>query len=110
MANGTKYVMDPDFGHFTLIDGAVATTDGAWVDVGRYSKCSIHVDGITTATVTINGSNAQTIPADSANGDAIGSSITADGWVSLDPLPRWLKARVTVWSSGTVRVDVKAVD
>ena len=110
MANGTKYYMDPEWAHFTLIDGAVATTDGAWVDVGRYAKCSIHVDGITTATVTINGSNAQAQPADSANGDQIGANITADGWASVDPLPRWIKARVTAWTSGTVRVDVKAVD
>lgn len=110
MANGTFFDANPDFGHGELIDDAEATADGVWLDVGRYAKASIQIAGITTATVDIRGSNAEAKPADNTHGTIIGSAVTADTFASVDPLPRWIKARVTAWTSGTVRVDIKAVD
>src|SRR3990167_6184910 len=97
MANADIYLKTDEFLHSVLIDAeAAATDDGAWVDLGPYrTDVSIHVTGITTATVTINGSSAQTIPADSANGVAIGAAITADTILTLTAPPRWIKARVT---------------
>ena len=85
-----------------LFTGAVAINDGEWVDVRGISPMSIHVAGITTATVQIRGSNAAAAPANNTHGVPIGADITADGMAAVTTPMNWLKARVSAWTTGTI--------
>jgi len=104
MADGTIIKTTSDARHWLLTDAAVATGNGVWVEVDPFSRdLSIHVDGITTATVIIGGSSESTVPANSAHGDPL-ATVTADGHFALSNPPRWIKARVSAWTSGTISV------
>ncbi len=115
MANGDviDQVMQPtqlDFCQsWKLIEGSAATDDGAWVDVRGFRHFSLDVSGITTATVQLRGSNATTKPANNTHGRQIGADITADGLVSAEIPVRWMKARVSAYTSGTVVAHLNAV-
>ena len=106
MASGDEVIRSDKLLQVLLIDGATGTVDGPWVDIGPYChNVSIEVSGITSATVTINGSNANGgLPALATAGTAIGSSITADTVASLVGPTRYIRARVTGYSSGTINV------
>ena len=112
MANGDIVSTNPEFRHVILIDQATATTDGVWVDLGFYRyNLAIHVSGITSATVTVNGSSGTAtggLPSNAVNGTAIGTAITGDDWFTVSQAPRFIKARVTVYASGTVTVVLMA--
>lgn len=85
-----------------LLEAAVATGNGEWVEVWGISPISVHVKGITTATVQISISNEPTKPANSDHGIAEGAGITADTMVVVTKPARWMKVRVTAWTSGTI--------
>ena len=105
MADGDIQQDSSSIRTWLLTDAAVATGDGVWVTIGPFRQnINIHVDGITTATVEIDGSSTSSIPANTNHGDQIGGNITADGHISLLEPPRWVKARVTAWTSGTISV------
>jgi len=91
-----------------LIDAKAATDDGFWIDTHGYDQYSIQVDGITTATVTINSSNAITKPANSDH-QVQRVSLTSDGERTDVVMPRWLKARISVWTAGTITVIAKLI-
>ena len=95
-----------DHGH--LLVAVKATGDGEWFDCQGVKELNIMVDGITTATVELDGSNATVIPADNTHGAAI-KKVTADGQMTLkeDEMPRWAKARVTAYRTGTINASVK---
>lgn len=88
-----------------LLDGVAALDDGEWVDVENYAPLSFHISGIGTATVELRGSNAASKPANGAHEIKLGSDITADGIRTLTAPIRWVKARITAHSSGTITVD-----
>ncbi len=98
MASGDQIDKDA----FLLLDGVTATGDGVWVDTKRFKVSSIHVFGITTATVQVRGSNARTKPANNVDAIQIGANITADGIVSIAYPLRWIKCKVSAYTSGTV--------
>ena len=111
MANGE--VVAPQYMHefkvFKLLDAAGATTSGAWVDTRVYGdKAVLHIAGITTATVQIYGSNADTQPADATDGVQIGSDLTADGLWDLGTLPCFVKAKVSAHTTATIIANLKA--
>lgn len=83
-----------------LIDDAVATGNGEWIDARGLTNYSFHTSGITTGTVVYSGSNAATKPAAATHGIALGS-VTADGIDTFTTPVRWLKARVSAWTTGT---------
>ena len=95
------------FTQVALIDSAVATDNGVWFDCGPYELASIHIfasDGTFNATVTVNASNRVSKPA-ATDHDVVRGSITADqSEYTTQIVPRWLKARVSVWTSGTIEV------
>ena len=102
--NGVIVVDGPDIRVITLQDGATATSNGFWVNLGRYrGAIDIHVQGITTATVQIFGdntsgatSNNTTVPPGNATDfTQIGSNITADAHLTLTGGPLWIKAKVS---------------
>ena len=85
----------------TLLTGVVAVDVGSWLDVSGYTKCTVIITGITTATVVVNVSNSVANPGD-ANHHAEEGNVTADGKILVDGPVRWIKARVSVWTSGTI--------
>jgi hypothetical protein len=90
-----------------LINEAVATGDGEWIDIKGLKDYNIHTSGITSATVIINGSNADSKPAAATHDIQLGSSITADGMKQFTTPLKWIKARVSSWVSGTITTIIE---
>lgn len=110
------YWTNPATGHYerhTMLydayDTAGGTTNGEWFSCAGVDNVLVEFDESNTAGITISGSNAATVPANSAHGLIIGSEITSDAWTEIEAkdLPRWLKVRITTATSGTVTVGVK---
>jgi hypothetical protein len=91
-----------------LTESAVATEDGVWVNIEGLSPFSIHVSGITTGTVQIRGSNDATVPANNTDDIQLGSDITADGITEYTVPIRWIKSKVSAWTTGTFIVEFVA--
>ena len=91
-----------------LLNAATAVTVGTWERVSSYTRSSVHVKGITTATVIINGSNSATKPAN-ADHEIQLSSVTADELVSIDLPVKWMKVRVSAYTSGTISAWLEGV-
>lgn len=86
-----------------LLTNAVATGNGEWIDTSGLSLMSIHISGITTATVEIDGSNEVTRPSDATHGIKLNATdITTNQMVVITAAYRWMKVRVTAWTSGTI--------
>lgn len=88
-----------------LVASAVATGNGEWINIEGLAPFSIHVSGITTATVQVRGSDKATIPANTAHEIQLGSDITADGLYEYTVPVRWIKAMVSAWTTGTIIVE-----
>lgn len=92
-----------------LIPAAVGTGNGEWIDTSGMSAMTIHITGIITATVEVDGSNEPTKPSDATHGIKLnGTDITANQMFTVTVPVRWLKARVTAWTSGTVNAYLEA--
>lgn len=89
-----------------LTESAVATENGEWVNIEGLAPFSIHVSGITTGTVQIRISNDATKPADATHDIQLGSDITADGMTENTIPVRWIKSRVSAWTTGTFIVEL----
>jgi len=85
-----------------LLNAIVAVNDGDWIDVGGFGNFTVQVKGITTATVKVHGSNNPTKPANTVHDFQIGADVTADGVVTYAFPVRWIKARVSAWTSGSI--------
>lgn len=88
----------------TLLDGVSGTSNGTWLCVLGMGPYTVHVKGITSASVRLHGSNDPTQPNDSAAEIQIGSDITQDALIRIQDPMRWFKASVPVWVSGTISV------
>ncbi|KKK53053.1 hypothetical protein LCGC14_3098630, partial [marine sediment metagenome] len=99
MANGDQIQVNKLFAIFALLDAETGTTDGVWVDTGLFERASFHLE-IGAGTLQIRGSNNPTKPADNTHGFQIGADKTATAEIGTSILPRWVKARVTVDTSG----------
>lgn len=84
-----------------LLTDQAAATSGEWVNIAGW-EASIEVEGITTATVQIRGSNRKVQPASSFDGFQLGSDITADKCVALDAPVTWIKVMISSWTGGTI--------
>lgn len=84
-----------------LLENETATTDGTWVRVDRQQGLSVHIMGITTATVVINGSNAVTKPANTIHHIELATT-TTDQLVAIDVPLNWIKVRISSYSDGTI--------
>lgn len=98
----------------TLQSGATATGNGTAMSVGGLATVGLAVEGITTATVTIEGSidgtNYYAVLAYNPTAGSVASAVTADGiWIvpvaGLDKL----RARVSAYTSGTIVVTAKGM-
>ena len=87
--------------------GHVATTDGTWFDIHGLREYAIEASGITTGTIQLYGSNATTRPVDGTDGVQLGSNITANGLKQFTTPLRWIKAKVSAWTAGTIKATLQ---
>jgi hypothetical protein len=82
----------------TLLNAVTAT--GASTSMGTDSNkpAFIQVSGITSATVTAQGS------VDNTTWSTLGTAITADSLITITNPPPYIRANVTVYVSGTIIV------
>ena len=85
-----------------LLTDVVAVSDGVWEGVDGFYPFTVHIAGITTATVQVRVSNLTTRPANTAHEAQAGLDVTADGVVVVDYPIRWVKCRVQAWTAGTI--------
>ena len=85
----------------TLLDAVTNVGDGEWVDCSGFHGLTVDIEGITTATVSIRCSNSPTRPLNTEHEREV-QSVTSDSTVVIVFPVRWLKARVTAYTSGTI--------
>lgn len=91
-----------------LLDGIVATDNGTWFSVeDRFNvpyalAKTIHIKGITTATLHVCGSCEPTKPIDTDHGIQIGDDVTADCLVEINHSIKFIKVRCSAWTTGTI--------
>jgi hypothetical protein len=84
----------------TLLSAVVATGASPAVQVDAGLPTFLQVSGITTATVAFQGS------LDGTNWSTIGTALTANGIVTIANSPKYLRANVTAWTSGSITAKV----
>lgn len=100
---------------YTLQSGATATGAGTAIDVSGASRIGVQITGITTATVTfqgtIDGTNWVAVGLPAAATGTVASAPTADG-VWFGPIAgfRQFRANVTAYTSGTIVVTAFLTD
>ena len=87
---------------YTLLDGVTSQTNGEWVDVSAWRRITVHIKGITSATCQIRGSCAPSKPADNVDEVQIGNDITSDTLYEITAKIKWLKVKVSSYTSGTI--------
>jgi hypothetical protein len=78
--------------------GATGASKAVQADAGE--PAFLQVSGITTATVAFQGS------LDGTNWSTIGTALTANGIVIVQNAPKYLRANVTAWTSGSITAKV----
>lgn len=91
----------------TLLDSVTTTGNGSWVRVEGLAKMSVHITGITDATVITNISNTPTQPAAATHHIQLDST-TSDKMIFLDGPVSWIKVRVSVYTGGTISAYLEA--
>ena len=89
-----------------LLTAAVAATDGIWFNLGGINPVTVEVAGITSATVEIRVSNAQTQPLNTVHERQAGDVIKKDGVFIIDYPVEWIKARIVSYTSGTIDANL----
>jgi hypothetical protein len=84
----------------TLLSGVTAVGASKAVQVDAGAPAFLQVNGITSATVVLQGS------LDGTNWSTLGSSLTADGLVTVANAPKYLRANCTVYVSGTITAKI----
>lgn len=84
----------------TLLNAVTST--GASISVGTDSNKAafVQTSGITSATVTIQGS------VDNTTWSTIGTALTSDGLITISSPPPYIRANVTAFISGTITTKV----
>ena len=84
----------------TLLNAVVATGESRAVQVDTGQPAFLQVSGITTATVAFQGS------LDGTNWSTVGTALTANGIVTIQNAPKYLRANVTAWTSGSITAKI----
>jgi hypothetical protein len=84
----------------TLLNAVTATGASKAVQVDAGMPVILHVSGITSATVALQGS------LDGTTFSTVGTALTADGFVTLANAPKYLRANCTVYVSGTITAKI----
>ena len=84
----------------TLLSAVGATGASKAVQADAGQPAFLQVSGITTATVALQGS------LDGTTYATIGTALTADGIITVANAPKYLRANVTAWTSGSITAKV----
>jgi hypothetical protein len=84
----------------TLLSAVVATGASKAVQVDGGQPAFLQVSGITSATVSLQGS------LDGTNWSTIGTALTADGLITVANAPKYLRANCTVYVTGTITAKI----
>jgi hypothetical protein len=84
----------------TLLNAVVATGASKAVQADAGQPAFLQVSGITSATVLLQGS------LDGTNWSTLGTSLTADGIVTVANAPKYLRANCTVYVTGTITAKI----
>jgi len=84
----------------TLLNAVTATGASTSVQIDGGQPVFLQVSGITSATVVLQGS------LDGSNWSTLGSSLTADGLITVANAPKYVRANCTVYVSGTITAKV----
>lgn len=84
----------------TLLNSVVAAGASRAVQADAGEPAFLQVTGITTATVAFQGS------LDGTTFFTLGTALTADGLVTVDVAPKYLRANCTAYTSGTIIAKV----
>jgi hypothetical protein len=84
----------------TLLNGvgAVGASTAVQADAGQ--PAFLQVSGITSATVALQGS------LDGTNWSTIGTALTANGIITVQNAPKYLRANCTVFVTGTITAKI----
>ena len=92
-----------------LLDAVVAQDNGDWLSVEGYGKKTIEIIISNTATAQVYVSNAPTKPLNTADHIKVGADVAASALIELTSPVRWLKVKVSAWTSGTVSAYVNGL-
>ena len=84
----------------TLLSAVTATGASGSINADSNKAVFVQIAGITSATVLVQGS------VDGTTWSTLGSSLTADGLVTIATPPPYVRANVSVYVSGTITVKV----
>jgi len=84
----------------TLLSGVTATGASKAVQCDAGNPAFLQVNGITSATVILQGSLY------GISWSTLGSSLTADGLITVANAPKYLRANCTVYVSGTITAKI----
>ena len=84
----------------TLLSAVGATGASKAVQADAGQPAFLQVSGITTATVALQGS------LDGTTYATIGTALTADGIITVANAPKYLRANVTAWTSGSITAKI----
>jgi len=84
----------------TLLSAVTASGASKAVQVDSGLPAFLQVNGITSATVALQGS------IDGTNWSTVGTALTADGIVTVANAPKYLRANCTVYVSGTITAKI----
>jgi len=84
----------------TLLSAVVATGESKAVQVDTGQPAFLQVSGITSATVVLQGS------LDGTNWSTLGTALTANGIVTVQNAPTYLRANCTVFVTGTITAKI----
>jgi hypothetical protein len=84
----------------TLLSAVGATGASKAVQVDAGQPAFLQVSGITSATVALQGS------LDGTNWSTIGTALTANGLITVQNSPKYLRANCTVYVSGTITAKI----
>ncbi len=91
----------------TLATSLTATTDGTWEDLRGFYPITVVLSGDFVGAAEVRVSNSPNIPTNSEHGAQLGSNLVAAGSRLVSAPYRWIKLRVTTYTSGTID-DVSA--
>jgi hypothetical protein len=84
----------------TLLSAVTATGASKAVQVDSGLPAFLQINGITSATVALQGS------LDGTNWSTIGTALTSDGLITVANAPKYLRANCTVYVSGTITAKI----
>lgn len=84
----------------TMLNAVSATGASTAVQVDAGLPVFLQVNGITSATVVLQGS------LDGTNWSTLGSALTGDGLITVANAPKYVRANCTVYVSGTITAKI----